>query len=164
MTNPKHTDTSYIDQLVKQLRGDCPEILVEKDWMLDSDAVDKQRAEAADCIEFLVAEIKRLREELAAAYIKPSGKSIHTDPPGDADLVAKLRDEDSYYRVQEKHWCIDAEELERQRLAAADCIESLKAKVEGLRDTLQRIRDTGDAALEPEWVKRIARAALGEKQ
>jgi len=37
----------------------------------------------------------------------------------DADLVAKLRDTDSYYRLQEKHWCVDGEELERQRLAAA---------------------------------------------
>ena len=79
-------------------------------------------------------------------------------------LVAKLRDEDSYYRLQEKHWCIDAEELERQRLAAADRIEALEAENERLRDTLQRIRDTGDAALEPAWVKRIARAALGERQ
>ena len=43
----------------------------------------------------------------------------------DADLIDKLRDEDSYYRMQEKHWCIDAEELERQRLAAADRIEEL---------------------------------------
>lgn len=45
------------------------------------------------------------------------------------DLVAKLRDEDSYYRLQEKHWCIDAEELERQRLEAADRIEQLEAEV-----------------------------------
>ena len=151
MTNPKHTDTSRSGDLVERLRGDCPEILVEKDWMLDSDAIDKQRAEAADCIEALKAEVGGLREELAAAYIKLSGKSIHTsdcatsnapakepgpcncDAPGDADLVAKLRDEDSYYRLQEKHWCIDAEELERQRLAAADCIEALKAEIERLR-------------------------------
>ena len=49
------------------------------------------------------------------------------------DLVAKLRDEDSYYRLQEKHWCIDAEELERQRLAAADRIEALEAENERLR-------------------------------
>jgi len=42
-------------------------------------------------------------------------------------------------------------------------IDRLKGEVKGLRDTLQRIRDTGDAALEPAWVKRIARAALGEK-
>ena len=49
------------------------------------------------------------------------------------DLVAKLRDEDSYYRLQEKHWCIDAEELERQRLAAAERIEALEAENERLR-------------------------------
>lgn len=52
------------------------------------------------------------------------------------DLVAKLRDEDSYYRLQEKHWCIDAEELERQRLAAADRIEALTAEIERLREAL----------------------------
>lgn len=48
----------------------------------------------------------------------------------DADLIDKLRDEDSYYRIQEKHWCIDAEELERQRLAAADEIERLRKRLE----------------------------------
>ena len=45
------------------------------------------------------------------------------------ELVKRLRDEDSYYRVQEKHWCIDAEELERQRLAAADTIEAQAAEI-----------------------------------
>ena len=53
------------------------------------------------------------------------------------DLVAKLRDEDSYYRLQEKHWCIDAEELERQRLTAADRIEALEAEIERLRGLVQ---------------------------
>lgn len=53
------------------------------------------------------------------------------------DLVAKLRDEDSYYRLQEKHWCIDAEELERQRLAAADRIEALEAENERLREAIK---------------------------
>ena len=48
------------------------------------------------------------------------------------DLVKLLRDEDSYYRLQEKHWCIDAEELERQRLAAADSIEALEAQIDRL--------------------------------
>lgn len=56
----------------------------------------------------------------------------------DADLIDKLRDEDSYYRLQEKHWCIDSEELERQRLAAADRIEELEA-------ALRRIADFGQA-------------------
>ena len=53
------------------------------------------------------------------------------------DLVAKLRDEGSYYRLQEKHWCIDAEELERQRLAAADRIEELEADNALLREALE---------------------------
>ena len=48
-------------------------------------------------------------------------------------LVANLRDEDSYYRIQEKHWCIDGEELERQRLAAADLIETQAREIERLR-------------------------------
>lgn len=54
-------------------------------------------------------------------------------------LVNKLRDENSYYRIQEKHWCIDAEELERQRLAAADLIETQArelAKWKALAETL----------------------------
>ena len=55
------------------------------------------------------------------------------------DLVAKLRDEDSYYRLQEKHWCIDAEELERQRLAAADRIEALEAENMMLREERDRL-------------------------
>ena len=60
MTNPKHTDTSRSGDLVKRLRDDWPEILVEKHWMMDSDAIDKQRAEAADRIEALEAEVERL--------------------------------------------------------------------------------------------------------
>ena len=62
MTN--HTDTSRSDDLVERLRGDWPEILVEKHWMMDSDAIDKQREEAADRIEALEAENERLREAL----------------------------------------------------------------------------------------------------
>ena len=57
----------------------------------------------------------------------------------DADLIDKLRDEDSYYRLQEKHWCIDHEELERQRLAAAALIETQAAelaKYKALAETL----------------------------
>ena len=46
--------------LVERLRGDWPEILVEKHWMMDSDAIDKQREEAADRIEALSAENERL--------------------------------------------------------------------------------------------------------
>ena len=74
----------------------------------------------------------------------------HTDTSRSGDLVERLR-EDDY------NWHNGA------CLEAADRLEALEAKVKGLRDTLQRIRDTGDAALEPAWVKRIVRAALGEK-
>ena len=51
--------------LVERLRGDWPETLVEKHWMMDSDAIDKQREEAADRIEALSAENERLREQLS---------------------------------------------------------------------------------------------------
>ena len=59
----------------------------------------------------------------------------------DADLIDKLRDTDSYYRIQEKHWCIDHEELERQHLAAAALIETQAAelaKFKALAETLAR--------------------------
>ena len=55
----------------------------------------------------------------------------------DADLIDKLRDEDSYYRLQEKHWCIDSEELERQRLAAADRIETQAREIERLKEAIK---------------------------
>jgi hypothetical protein len=46
--------------LVKRLRGDWPEIMVEKHWMMDGDAIGMQRTEAADRIEALSAEVERL--------------------------------------------------------------------------------------------------------
>ena len=58
----------------------------------------------------------------------------------DADLIDKLRDEDSYYRIQEKHWCIDAEELERQRLVAATRIQQLITENAYLREALKEAR------------------------
>ena len=51
--------------LVERLRDDWPEILVEKHWMMDSDAIDKQREEAADRIEALSAENERLNAIVA---------------------------------------------------------------------------------------------------
>ena len=54
--------TDEAKALVERLRGDWPEILVEKHWMMDSDAIDKQREEAADLIETQAREIERLRE------------------------------------------------------------------------------------------------------
>ena len=49
---------------MERLRGDWPEILVEKHWMMDSDAIDKQREEAADRIEALSEENERLKKIL----------------------------------------------------------------------------------------------------
>jgi len=54
--------TDEAKALVERLRGDWPEILVEKHWMMDSDAIDKQREEAADLIETQAREIERLRD------------------------------------------------------------------------------------------------------
>ena len=72
----------------------------------------------------------------------------------DADLIDKLRDEDSYYRLQEKHWCIDIEELERQRVAAAD-------RIEHLEQALREIIDFGDGDTGyGNSCAKIARAAL----
>lgn len=86
------------------------------------------------------------------------------------DLVAKLRDEDSYYRLQEKHWCIDAEELERQRLAAADRIAALAAQLAEARAENARLREALGLIIENESADtgygnssaKIARAALGD--
>ena len=56
--------TDEAKALVERLRGDWPEILVEKHWMMDSDAIDKQREEAADLIETQAREIERLKNML----------------------------------------------------------------------------------------------------
>jgi hypothetical protein len=82
-------------------------------------------------------------------------------------LVEQLRDEDSYYRVQEKHWCIDHEELERQRLAAANRIIAQAAEIERLREALTQIARMrtdlrGDFSLGSHQSD-IARAALAGK-
>ena len=53
--------------LVERLRDDWPEILVEKHWMMDSDAIDKQREEAADRIEALEAALREVFEEWAGS-------------------------------------------------------------------------------------------------
>ena len=98
--------------LVERLRGDWPEILVEKHWMMDSDAIDKQREEAADRIEALSADVEQARMEERTA------------------IVAWLRDE-VLERTRAKHqadpmtfqyFCREAEqrELENQ----ADAIEA----------------------------------------
>ena len=79
--------------LVERLRGDWPEILVEKHWMMDSDAIDKQREEAADRIEALIlanqelhSENERLREALTQIA------RLRTDLRGDFSLGSKQSD------------------------------------------------------------------------
>jgi len=63
--------------LVERLRGDWPEILVEKHWMMDSDAIDKQREEAADRIETQARKIERLREALELADCALRGANMN---------------------------------------------------------------------------------------
>lgn len=67
MTFNDHLLADEAKALVERLRDDWPEILVEKHWMMDSDAIDKQRAEAADRIEALEADKARLRHALENA-------------------------------------------------------------------------------------------------
>ncbi len=71
--------TDEAKALVERLRDDWPEILVEKHWMMDSDAIDKQREEAADLIETQAREIERLREALqdSARALDASNVLIH---------------------------------------------------------------------------------------
>ena len=138
---------------------------------------------------------ERAEEDWSGYYGKGYPMTDHEPkhPPADMagldGLIDKLRDEDSYYRIQEKHWCIDAEELERQRRAAADRIEALEAENERLtyngihtchdecprlpcvqRREIAQLREAlalADAALrganmDMSVVERKVRAALGE--
>lgn len=67
--------------LVERLRGDWPEILVEKHWMMDSDAIDKQREEAADRIEQLerekavVSDLWEQQKEISLDYLTDCNKA-----------------------------------------------------------------------------------------
>ena len=72
--------TDEAKALVERLRGDWPEILVEKHWMMDSDAIDKQREEAADLIETQAREIERLRE--ANGILEDGLQEVGDDYPG----------------------------------------------------------------------------------
>ena len=57
--------TDEAKALVERLRDDLPQTLIEKHWVDDHDAIDKQREEAADLIETQAREIERLREAVA---------------------------------------------------------------------------------------------------
>ena len=73
--------TDEAKALVERLRGDWPEILVEKHWMMDSDAIDKQREEAADLIETQAREIERLRGALGFAMRTLEAEGFSDDGP-----------------------------------------------------------------------------------
>ena len=59
--------TDEAKALVERLRDDLPQTLIEKHWVDDHDAIDKQREEAADLIEQLITENAYLREALKEA-------------------------------------------------------------------------------------------------
>jgi hypothetical protein len=84
MTNPKHTDTSRIGDLVERLRGDkytCRENMGCGTMEFCACAT---MEDAADRIEALVAKIERLRDLLVRGYVVCDGD--------DEDAVAFLND------------------------------------------------------------------------
>ncbi len=84
--------TDEAKELVERLRGDWPEILVEKHWMMDSDAIDKQREEAADLIETQAREIERLREALQSVINAcDQGKLAPLGGPCGMTIEAQIR-------------------------------------------------------------------------
>lgn len=67
MTNHerKHlpADMAGLDGLIELLRADLPEVLCEKHWMVDFDAVEAQRVEAATQLQAFAARIEALEAE-----------------------------------------------------------------------------------------------------
>lgn len=106
--------------LVERLRGDWPEILVEKHWMMDSDAIDKQREEAADRIEAQAAEIVKLEKA-----IKVQASAVRT-------LQANEETEINILRQQKREWHQAVSSLDSEREANA----ILTAEIERLREEL----------------------------
>ena len=91
--------------LVERLRDDWPEILVEKHWMMDSDAIEEQRKEAADRIEAQAAEIAELKSWKAAE------EAHHHKLRAEIERLIQAGDGD----VGLIHW--QGEEIERLREA-----------------------------------------------
>jgi predicted RNase H-like nuclease (RuvC/YqgF family) len=103
-------------------------------------------------------------------------------------LIEQLRDEESYYRWQEKHWCVDFDLLERLHLEAANRIEDLEAQLKTVLDREAETHRRHDAKIEAQaaeierlerevqkqrslrdqyraaWEAEKARAALGEAE
>ena len=140
--------------LVERLRGDWPEILVEKHWMMDSDAIDKQREEAADRIEAQAAEIERLEKA-----IKIQASAVRT-------LQANEDTEINILRKQKREWHQAVSSLDSER----DVNEILTAEIERLRvangileDGLQEVGDDYPGSSCQKWCQHqinMARAAL----
>ena len=77
--------------LIARLRDDVPYVLCEKHWITDWDAIEEQRAEAADRIEALSAENARLCEALRMldeAYCNEDYSTLEGKAKGRAALVA----------------------------------------------------------------------------
>jgi chromosome segregation ATPase len=135
--------------LVERLRGDWPEILVEKHWMMDSDAIDMQREEAADRIEAQAAEIEKLEKA-----IKVQASAVRT-------LQANEETEINILRQQKREWHQAVSSLDSEREANA----ILTAEIEKLRMhldvALETLAEEGVCGDECNSCKE-ARAALGE--
>lgn len=126
--------TDEAKALVERLRGDWPEILVEKHWMMDSDAIDKQREEAADLIETQAREIERLNAILSEM--------------NDTDVIARTMAENERLRSVDISWSETGEWCAE----AADRIERLEAAL--LMIAIPRVGGG-------QWASEIARKVMG---
>lgn len=111
--------------LIERLRADWPEILVEKHWMMDSDAIEEQRHEAADHIEKLEAELDRCRKSNAVMdntvrELEADNARLRRDKETLLTFAQAIQtwrsDADSYDRECEqpqRNYCEDVELMEK---------------------------------------------------
>ena len=111
--------------LIERLRADWPEILVEKHWMMDSDAIEEQRREAADHIEKLEAELDRCRKSNAVMdntvrELEADNARLRRDKETLLTFAQAIQtwrsDADSYDRECEhpqRNYCEDVELIEK---------------------------------------------------
>ena len=84
--------TDEAKALVERLRDDLPQTLIEKHWVDDHDAIDKQREEAADLIETQAREIERLRGLLREAEVKLADvQGAYATKQYSANLLTRIR-------------------------------------------------------------------------
>lgn len=104
-----------MDELIKTLRADWPEILVEKHWMMDSDAIEKQREEAADRIEQLerekavVSDLWEQQKEIALVYLADCNKAAERIEALEAEN-GRLREALNWYVMDDEKYIRAARE------------------------------------------------------